>query len=353
MQELRADTQVKVVIGPVVAVGDGFTPVTTLSLSTADEAELMKHDAAAVTDISGATFAAITSMDGYYNLTLTTSHLDTEGLLTIGINDDSLCLPVTARFMVLSQAEWDRKYKAGAEAQRRNGILHEGTAQAGAAGSLTLQSGHGFAGTQIDGCLLHIVSGTGAGQSPRVITGLSTDVASVSPNWATTPDATTVYQIIPAPPSVTAAGELPSVNVAEWNGSAVATPTQAGVPEVDVTHVAGVAEDIATETKQDTIDTVVDAILADTGTDGVVVAAASKTGYALSAAGVDAVIDDVVEGSTTLRQMLRLFAAALLGKASGLETTTAVYRDIGDTKNRISATVDADGNRTAVTLDGT
>ncbi len=79
MRVLKADTTVKVVVGPVVAVGDGFTPVTTLSLSTADEAELMKHDASAVTDISSNTFAAITSMDGYYNLTLTAAQLDTEG----------------------------------------------------------------------------------------------------------------------------------------------------------------------------------------------------------------------------------------------------------------------------------
>ncbi len=112
MKELRANTQVKVVIGPVVAVGDGFTPVTTLDLSTADEAEIMKHDAAAVTSISAATFAAITSADGYYNLTITTSLSDTEGLLTVLINDDSLCLPVKAEFMVLSEAAWDSKYVA-------------------------------------------------------------------------------------------------------------------------------------------------------------------------------------------------------------------------------------------------
>lgn len=99
------------------------------------------------------------------------------------------------------------------------------------------------------------------------------------------------------------------------------------------------------------LDLIVDAILADTGTDGVVVAAASKTGYRLSATGVDDVLDEAVEGSYTLRQYLRGFAAALLAKASGLETTNAIYRDTGDTKNRIDATVTADGNRTAVTLD--
>ena len=103
--------------------------------------------------------------------------------------------------------------------------------------------------------------------------------------------------------------------------------------------------------KVDTIDTNVDSILADTGTDGVVVAAASKTGYRLSSTGVDDILDEVVEGSHTFRQLLRGFAAALLAKASGLETTNAIYRDVDDSKNRIDATVDADGNRTAVTLD--
>jgi hypothetical protein len=51
-------------------------------------------------------------------------------------------------------------------------------------------------------------------------------------------------------------------------------------------------------------------------------------------------------------QLQKLFAAALLGKVSGAGTGTEVFRSIGDTKNRITATVDANGNRTSVTLDG-
>lgn len=113
-QILRQSTQIKVVIGPVVAVGDGFTPVTTLSLSTADEAEIIKSDAGSVTDISAATFAAITSADGYYNLTLTTSHTDTVGLMTVLINDDSLCLPVKATFQVVEEAVYDALFAASA-----------------------------------------------------------------------------------------------------------------------------------------------------------------------------------------------------------------------------------------------
>jgi len=107
VQVIKADTEVKVVIGPAVAVADGFTPVTTLTVSAADEAELMKHDAASVVDISGNTIAAITSMDGYYNLTLSATDTDTEGMITIGINDDSLMLPILARFMVMKAQPFD------------------------------------------------------------------------------------------------------------------------------------------------------------------------------------------------------------------------------------------------------
>lgn len=67
----------------------------------------------------------------------------------------------------------------------------------------------------------------------------------------------------------------------------------------------------------------------------------------------DAVLDEVVEGAYTLRHLLRLFASALLGEASGGGTTTVTFRDLGDTKVRITMTVTAVGNRTATVLDPT
>jgi hypothetical protein len=59
----------------------------------------------------------------------------------------------------------------------------------------------------------------------------------------------------------------------------------------------------------------------------------------------------VVEGSTSLLASMRGVNSVLLGKASGLGTTTAVYRDLADSKARVTATVDSDGNRTAITRD--
>jgi hypothetical protein len=96
----------------------------------------------------------------------------------------------------------------------------------------------------------------------------------------------------------------------------------------------------------------VDAILTDTGTDGVVVASGSKSGYSLSDVGIDGILDEVVEGTLTFREMLRLFMSVLSGKTAGGGTVTLTARDVADTKNRITATVDANGNRSTIVLDG-
>ena len=67
----------------------------------------------------------------------------------------------------------------------------------------------------------------------------------------------------------------------------------------------------------------------------------------------DAVLDEVVEGSLTLRQIVRIILATTACKVSGLDGATALFRDSGDTKNRVTATTDTYGNRSAVTFDAT
>jgi hypothetical protein len=56
-----------------------------------------------------------------------------------------------------------------------------------------------------------------------------------------------------------------------------------------------------------------------------------------------------IETGLTVREGLRLIVAAEGAKTSGAATTTFIIRNVGDTLDRITATVDADGNRTAVT----
>jgi hypothetical protein len=66
----------------------------------------------------------------------------------------------------------------------------------------------------------------------------------------------------------------------------------------------------------------------------------------------DALLDRTsgIETGYTPRQALRVILAAEGGKLSGAATTTIAIRDVNDAVTRISATVDADGNRSAVTL---
>ncbi len=84
-----------------------------------------------------------------------------------------------------------------------------------------------------------------------------------------------------------------------------------------------------------------------------------KTGYALTSGEHTALAGDIldsaagIETGKTVRQGLRIFLAALGGKASGLDLGTPVFRDSNDTKNRISATTDTYGNRSSVTFDVT
>jgi len=54
----------------------------------------------------------------------------------------------------------------------------------------------------------------------------------------------------------------------------------------------------------------------------------------------------------TLEEAMKICLAALAGKVSGAGTTTVTIRSADDTADRIVATVDTDGNRSSVTLDG-
>jgi len=60
---------------------------------------------------------------------------------------------------------------------------------------------------------------------------------------------------------------------------------------------------------------------------------------------------EVVESGYTAAEILRLIAAATAGKLLGATGTSIAIRSLDDTKTRIAATVDADGNRTAVSYD--
>ena len=57
------------------------------------------------------------------------------------------------------------------------------------------------------------------------------------------------------------------------------------------------------------------------------------------------------DGTMTIGQAFKIMLAALAGKVSGAGTSTITFRDVDDTKDRIVAAVDSNGNRTSVTKD--
>lgn len=66
-----------------------------------------------------------------------------------------------------------------------------------------------------------------------------------------------------------------------------------------------------------------------------------------------AVWQEALEGGVTAEELMRLMAAVLAGKVSGAGINAPVFRDVNDTKDRVSATTDASGNRTSVSTDPT
>jgi hypothetical protein len=88
---------------------------------------------------------------------------------------------------------------------------------------------------------------------------------------------------------------------------------------------------------------------------GTLAASLVVTGDALSTANVaDAILDALngIEQGLTVREAIRLIAAATAGKVSGAGTSTVTFRSAeADDRDRIIATVDGSGNRTAITTD--
>lgn len=109
--------------------------------------------------------------------------------------------------------------------------LRSGTSQAGAAGTITLDSGASALDDAYNGCL--IVATLDSAVEARIITDYvgSTKVASVTPNWNTTPDSDDTF-IIYLPDGV----QVNQANVTAFGG--VAGTFASGIPETKVASIA-------------------------------------------------------------------------------------------------------------------
>lgn len=338
MMYLKADTAVEVPVGPAVAVGDGFTPVTNLVAGDADQAELLKYNgntAITTTAISG-TLAAITGADGYYTLGLTTTDTNTEGFMILLINDLSLILPIRLEFQVVAANIYDSMFSvAGTDVLDIN--VKEISGNSTAADN-----------AQAD------YDGTGYNKSnstigtASVLTGHTAQTANHTASVALILEDTAV--IGAAGVGLSDLGGMSDAMKAEVNAQAdtaigdASLATAAALATVDGI-VDDILEDTSTtlDTKLNTIDGIVDNILVDTETtldgklntiDGIVDAILEDTGTTLDGKinTIDGIVDDILLDTAVIGSLGagltditdRLPAAMTKGTSDSGTTTTMV-----------------------------
>ena len=207
---LRQSTAVDLPVGPFLDETDGKTAETALTITQPD---IRLKKGAANWAQKNAAQTLTHEENGYYEVSLDTTDTNTLGLISLAVHESG-ALPVRQDYLVISAAAYDLMY--GTLPQ---GVIAYGTAQAGASGSIQLASATSFADDLVNGAVVAVISGTGIGQT-RTITDWvsSTDTATVSPNWTTAPDNTSVYLVFAAPPAVTAVASLPGVDLKRING---------------------------------------------------------------------------------------------------------------------------------------
>jgi hypothetical protein len=321
MNFLRQSTAVDIALGPFVDATDGVTAETALTISQGD-VRLKKNSGnwAQVNDNTAATHEE----NGWYEKELDATDTDTVGILIVAVNESG-ALPVWREFQVLEEAVYDALFAASA------------------AGYGTAQTGDSFARL-----------GAPAGAS------ISADIAAIE---AQTDDIGAAGAGLSAIPWNAAWDAEVQSEVAD--ALAVYDPPTRTEATSDKDEILTAVGDVPTNAELSTaLAAADDAVLAAIAALNNLSQANVRSALGMASANLDTQLGDLptaaenaaallaaaVEGAITVVQSLRLHNAALGGKASGLETTEATYRNLADDADRIVATVDADGNRTAVTL---
>jgi hypothetical protein len=141
-----------------------------------------------------------------------------------------------------------------------------------------------------------------------------------------------------------------------WNTVIVGTYTAGDILRAMSAALAGKVSGAGTDTVTfRTVSDTRDAIIATGDQNGnrstVLLDVISPSASGLSVSSPDDIWNATIDGTFTARDLLKLFAAALAGKVSGAASETIVFRDMANTRDAITATVDVSGNRTALTYD--
>ena len=261
---------------------------------------------------------------------------------------------------------------------RQAQFLRTATAQAGAAGTITLDASASAVDDFYNDRWIVILQGTGAGQA-RLISDYvgSTKVASINPNWATTPDSTSVFAVLAAGRVVIGDATLGSGTFAASAITRAALAADTGLQTIrSGTAQAGAAGTITLDASASAVNdfynhcqilltggTGVGQLRLITDYNGTTKVATigpnwattpdATSTFAIQPQAGATIWDRLFEGSVSIIKAFRRVYSYVAGKLSGAGTGTEVFRDSTDTVNRCSTSADASGNRTAVAFDDT
>lgn len=342
MRYLKQSTSVDVGIGPFLDETDGKTAETALTITQPD-VRLKKNGGAWAQKAAAQTLSHEEA--GWYEVTLDATDTDTIGILLVAVHESG-ALPVWMEFHVLAANVYDSLFGSG-DVLDVSVTQFAGSAITAAAGIPEVKVAS-IAANAITAAAVAADQDSAAAAAVR--TELATELARLDAAVSTRL-ATAGYT---AP--LDAAGTRSAVGLAAAN-----LDTQlAAIDDLIDTEVAAIFNRIGAPAGA--------SMAADVAAVAALVAASAiRAALGLASANLDTQLGDLptaaenaaahldlsngIETGVTPRQALRGILAAALGKLSGAATTTVVIRDANDTKDRITATVDADGNRTAVTKD--
>lgn len=225
---LKQSTQVTIKVGPFLDETDGKTAETALTISQAD-VRLSKAGG----DYAQKNESTTLSHDeiGMYDCILNTTDTNTLGILTVSVHESG-ALPVRQDYAVLPSNVYDSLFSTDKlqvhAVEIDNGLItaaaiatgaidadalaadaiteiiaafqaktHVGTLQAGSASTATLASGASASDDTYNDGLLVVISSTGTAQVAYISDYVgATKVATITPNWSTTPDNTYRYVAI-------------------------------------------------------------------------------------------------------------------------------------------------------------
>lgn len=221
MQYLRQNSGTGAASGVTISIGPALDSV------GAEYTGLVIGDLTLVKNGTSAVMAANSTLthvsNGHYDLVTIGNNADTLGRLDIRCNKAAYQIP-PREFMVLPVTVYDAivanaagganglllslasnqvdvgkiaaNSNAATTAGRYWGNVVTGTAQAGAAGTITLASGESAVDDFYNGAVIFLTGGTGIGQYRKITDYVgSTKVATIDSNWVTNPTSSTVYII--------------------------------------------------------------------------------------------------------------------------------------------------------------